>query len=228
MNERVVAIILAAGSGSRMGIGVTKQKIVIGEESVLRRTVRIFNECSAITSIIVVVRHDEVQFAKEQLSDLPKVEKIEIGGDSRFESAKIGFRSAMDIADYVAIHDAARCLITDEMIKAVVEDAVEFGAATAASQVTDTVKTVDSNGFITGTVDREELMLVQTPQVFKTELYKKAVFAADANDDTITDDNMLVERIGGKIHCTVTGKYNIKLTHKEDLYYADFLLNGEK
>ena len=81
---------------------------------------------------------------------------------------------------------------------------------------------------ICGTVDRNSLMLVQTPQVFRSELYKKALLSADVNDSAITDDNMLVERIGGKIHCTDTGKYNIKLTHKEDLDYADFLLNGEK
>ena len=228
MCERVVAVILAAGCGSRMRLGVTKQRIIIGDESVLRRTVRIFNDCSVISSVIVVVRQDEMDFAKSELLDFDKVDKISVGGNSRFESAKIGFDLTEDSFDYVAIHDAARCFVTDEMIKAVVLDAVKFGAATAAACVTDTVKSVDSNGMITGTVDRDSLMLVQTPQVFRTELYKKALFSADINDDTITDDNMLVERVGGKIHCTDTGKYNIKLTHREDLDYADFLLNGEK
>lgn len=228
MSERVVAVILAAGCGSRMRLGVTKQRIVIGDESVLRRTVRIFNDSSAISSIVVVVRKDEMNFAEEELLCFDKVAKITAGGETRFESAKIGFALAEDFADYVAIHDAARCFVTDEIIKAVVSDAIKFGAATAASAITDTVKTVDSDGMICGTVDRNSLMLVQTPQVFRSELYKKALLSADVNDSAITDDNMLVERIGGKIHCTDTGKYNIKLTHKEDLDYADFLLNGEK
>ena len=228
MSERVVAVILAAGCGSRMRLGVTKQRIVIGDESVLRRTVRIFNDSSAISSIVVVVRKDEMNFAEEELLCFDKVAKITVGGETRFESAKIGFALAEDFADYVAIHDAARCFVTDEIIKAVVSDAIKFGAATAASAITDTVKTVDSDGMICGTVDRNSLMLVQTPQVFRSELYKKALLSADVNDSAITDDNMLVERIGGKIHCTDTGKYNIKLTHKEDLDYADFLLNGEK
>lgn len=228
MSERVVAVILAAGCGSRMRLGVTKQRIVMGDESVLRRTVRIFNDSSAISSIVVVVRKDEMNFAEEELLCFDKVAKITAGGETRFESAKIGFALAEDFADYVAIHDAARCFVTDEIIKAVVSDAIKFGAATAASAITDTVKTVDSDGMICGTVDRNSLMLVQTPQVFRSELYKKALLSADVNDSAITDDNMLVERIGGKIHCTDTGKYNIKLTHKEDLDYADFLLNGEK
>lgn len=228
MSYRVTAIILAAGSGSRMNINVTKQKILIGGESVLRRTVRTFNECSVINSIVVIVRSDEVDFANEELSGFNKVKKIAIGGASRVESARIGFDLAYGSADYVAIHDAARCFVTDEIIKAVVSDAVKYRAATAASLVTDTVKTVDKDGYITGTVDRSKLMMVQTPQVFDAEIYKKAISCAAPEDETITDDNMLVERIGGKVHCTDTGKYNIKLTHKEDLDYATFLLHGEK
>lgn len=228
MCKRVAAVILAAGSGSRMNLGVTKQRILLGNESVLRRTTRIFNSCSAISSIIVVVRADELDFATGELVGLEKVRKIAVGGDTRFESAKIGFNLVYGEADYVAIHDAARCFITDKMITAVVSDAVKYGAATASAKVTDTVKAVDAEGNITGTVNRDELMLVQTPQVFSTELYKEALMNNNRENLSVTDDNMLVEQIGGKIHCTDTGKYNVKLTHQEDLNYAVFLLNGEK
>lgn len=227
MSYRVAAVILAAGSGSRMKLDVTKQKLIVAGESVLHRTVRIFNNCPIINSIVVVVKNDEVDFAKEELCGFSKVKKITVGGATRSESAKIGFSFAEENSDFVAIHDAARCLVTEKIINAVVLDAVKYGAATAASEVTDTVKSVDSEGNITGTVDRGGLMLVQTPQVFKTELYKKALQSYDSYDVSMTDDNMLVERIGGKIHCTNTGKYNIKLTHKEDLDLAIFLLNGE-
>ena len=228
MNERVTAVILAAGSGSRMKLGVTKQKIIIGNESVLHRTVRIFNSCSAISNIIVVVRADEIDFAKGELSEFSKVQNIVAGGSCRFESAKIGFAFVDKSADYVAVHDAARCFVTDGIIKDVVKDAVKFGAATASAPITDTVKSIDSEGNITSTVDRCGLMMVQTPQIFSVELYKKAISNESKNAENITDDNMLVEAIGGKIHCTDTGKYNIKITHKEDLQYAEFLLNGEK
>lgn len=227
MSYRVAAVILAAGSGTRMNLGVTKQKLLVGSESVLHRTVRIFNDCSVISSIAVIVRADEVDFAKEELKDFEKVRNIAIGGDCRCKSAKIGFSLIEGNSDYVAIHDAARCFVTDKIIKDVVSDAVKYGAATAATSVNDTVKTVDAEGQITGTVDRNSLMLVQTPQVFGVEIYKKAI-ESENDDDDATDDNMLIERIGGKIHCTDTGKYNIKLTHKEDLDYAVFLLNGEK
>ena len=228
MSYRVAAVILAAGSGSRMKLGVTKQKILLGTESVLHRVVRIFNDCRVVNSIVVIVRADEVDFAKEELKNFDKVQKIAVGGDFRFESAKIGFSLIDENTDFVAIHDAARCFVTGEMIEAVVSDAVKYGAATAAASVTDTVKTVDSDGKIVGTVDRNSLMLVQTPQIFGVELYRKAINSISVDDESITDDNMLVERIGGKIHCTDTGKYNVKLTHKEDLEYAVFLLNGEK
>ena len=228
MSYRVAAVILAAGSGSRMKLGVTKQKILLGTESVLHRVVRIFNDCRVINSIVVIVRDDEVDFAKEELKNFDKVQKIAVGGDFRFESAKIGFSLIDENTDFVAIHDAARCFVTGEMIEDVVSDAVKYGAATAAASVTDTVKTVDSDGKIVGTVDRNSLMLVQTPQIFGVELYRKAINSISVYDESITDDNMLVERIGGKIHCTDTGKYNVKLTHKEDLEYAVFLLNGEK
>ncbi len=228
MAHRVGAVILAAGSGSRMNLDVTKQKIIIGNESVLRRTVRIFNDCRIINSIVVVVRADEVDFAERELVGFDKVSKITVGGSFRLESAKIGFSFLENSADYVAIHDAARCFVTEKIIEDVVSDAVKYGAATAAAPVTDTVKTVNADGIITGTVERSSLMLVQTPQAFDVQLYKKAISLSAPDDASITDDNMLIERIGGKIHCTNTGKYNIKLTHKEDLDYAHFLLNGEK
>lgn len=228
LNENVTAIILAAGSGTRMKLGITKQRIVIDEESVLRRTVRAFDFCDAINSIIVVVRSDEMNFAKSELSDLEKVKKIVVGGENRVESAKIGFCAVGADCDFIAIHDGARCFITDDMIKAVIRDAKMYGAATASCSVTDTVKQVDKNGDIVSTVDRNTLVLVQTPQVFKTDLYKKALENNELFDSAITDDNMLLERIGIRVHCTDTGKENIKLTVKEDLKYAEYLVNGGK
>lgn len=228
LNGNVTAIILAAGSGSRMKLGITKQRMVIDEESVLRRTVKAFNLCDEISSIVVVVRSDEIAFAKSELSDLEKVNKIVVGGESRVESAKIGFCATGENSDYIAIHDGARCFITDDMIKAVIRDAKTYGAATASCIITDTVKKIDSNGDILATVDRNSLVFVQTPQVFKTELYKKALDNTELYDSSITDDNMLLERIGVKVHCTNTGKDNIKLTVKEDLKYAEYLVNGGK
>lgn len=227
MNTCVTAVILAAGSGNRMKLNITKQRIIIGNESVLHRTVKIFENCDAIDSVIVVVREDEMEFAKAELSEMSKVAAITVGGKTRVESAKIGFGLVDKSTEYVAIHDGARCFITENVIKAVLNDAKEYGAATASSTLTDTVKEIDKNSNVLKTVDRSKLMLVQTPQIFKAELYKKAIENIDITDPTLTDDNMLMERIGVTVHCTDTGKNNIKLTVPEDLLYAEFLLKGE-
>ncbi len=195
--------------------------------SVLRRAVSAFDFCDAVSEIVVVARADEMDFVKSEISDLKKVKHIVSGGETRAESAKIGFSVAESTADYVAIHDGARCFVTDEMIKAVFADAKKYGAATASSRVFDTVKTIDDDGFINSTLNRDTVRHAQTPQIFKTELYRRAVDFADSHDAVITDDNMLLESIGAKVFCTDTGGKNIKITTKSDLEYAECLLNGD-
>ena len=226
MNGSVAAVILAAGSGSRMRLDITKQQIVVNGETVLRRCARIFNECEDIDEIVIVTRADEVDFALEAVSGLSKVKRVVVGGKTRAESAKAGF-NAVERADYVAVHDAARCFVTAELISRVVSDAKKYGAATASFRITDTVKRVGENGKILETVDRNELRAVQTPQVFLYELYEKALSVVPLDDPSITDDNSLLERIGVFSYLTETGKNNIKLTTAEDLVLASCLLNGE-
>ena len=223
MKNNVTAIILAAGAGTRMQLLKTKQTITICGESVLLRAVRAFSQCEAISSIIVVTRADELSFAKSELSALPKVENIVVGGECRQASAKIGFSYVSQECEYVAIHDAARCLVTDKIIQDVLCDAMKYGAATASSKVYDTVKVLNEEQNIIKTLPRDTLALMQTPQIFKTELYKKALESINSFDG-ITDDNMLLERIGIMPHCTDTGRYNIKITTKEDLSYANYIL----
>ncbi len=228
MNSNVTAIILAGGSGSRMKLDTTKQKLLINGESVLRRTAKAFELCDAIDSIVIVVRSDETDFAKSETLDLKKVKKITVGGACRAESARLGVLSIDWDCDIIAIHDCARCFIKGEMITAVVNDAKKYGAATASYRVTDTVKCVDGDGNVVSTLDRNNIYLVQTPQAFKYDLYKNAIDCVDVCDASITDDNMLLEKVGVKVHCTDTGKENVKLTVKEDLRYAAFLLKEEK
>jgi len=228
MNTCVTALILAAGSGSRMNLNMTKQKIPFGQETVLRRSARVFNDCESITSVIVVTREDEIDFAKKETEGLEKVRAVVVGGATRAESARRGFSMVDESCDLVAIHDAARCFVTEKMITDVVCDAVKYGAATASSRVTDTVKCVDEASDIIKTVNRNELMLVQTPQVFRRELYKKAIDASMNAEIEFTDDNMMLEYIGIRPHCTDTGKTNIKITTPDDLLFAEFLVNMEK
>ena len=223
MGNSVTAIILAAGSGSRMNIDRTKQQLIINGESVLRRSVRIFNECEAITSIIVVARKDEIEFAKNETAGLEKVIEIVEGGSTRAASAKCGFLYAKD-TDYIAVHDAARCLILPCDIDRVVSYAYKFGAATAAAAVTDTVKKCDAEGDILCTVDRSGLYTVSTPQVFSCDLYKKALEIVDISE-CITDDNMLMENIGVSVRAVELSSVNLKITRPDDVALAEYIIS---
>ncbi len=226
--HNVAAVILAAGSGTRMNISTTKQQLLIAGKTVLRRSLEAFQACPEITSITVVVRDGEQDFAAEQIFGLDKVNNIVIGGKTRAESARIGFYAIPKNSEYVAIHDAARCLVTPMAISSVIADAVQYGAATASTPSTDTVKIVDGEGFVSDTPERNRVMLAATPQIFKTDMYAKALDLTDSTDVGITDDNMLVERAGYKVFCTDTGKENIKITHSGDVEYAEFILRSRE
>ena len=192
-------------------------------ESVLFRSVKAFEESRLVDSIVVVSREDEVEWAREELKDFLKICAIVPGGKTRAESAKIGFAAIPESSTFVAIHDAARCLITKENIKAVAEAAFAYGAATAATALTDTVKQMGEDGFVNKTLPRGELMLAQTPQIFSRELYNNALSITEG-DDSITDDNMMVELAGAKVYPIDTGKQNIKITTIDDIEYAEFIL----
>ena len=226
MNKSVAAVILAAGVGSRMRSDKTKQKIEILGKSVLLRTLEAFDKCSIVSSITLVIRSGEEEFARGESVGIKKPLNIVLGGDTRAESARLGFLAIPDGSEYVAIHDAARCLITDNMIKSVAEAAFSCGAATASAKSFDTLKRVDADGFITATLDRSEIIRVQTPQIFSVPIYKKALESARI-DAGITDDNMLVEGIGQRIRCVDTGSTNIKITEPSDIPLAVSILQNE-
>ena len=222
--HNVAAVILAAGSGTRMNISITKQQLLVAGKTVLRRSLEAFEACPDIASITIVIKDGEQGFANQQSVGISKLNRIVVGGKTRAESARIGFYEIPETAEFVAIHDAARCLVTPTEISAVIYDAVKYGAATAATGASDTVKIVSTDGFVTDTPDRNRVMLAATPQIFKTDIYKSALNAFDPEDLTVTDDNMLVERAGFKVYCTDTGKENIKITHAGDVEYAELIL----
>ena len=223
--HKLTAVILAAGSGTRMRSDVAKQSIEICGESVLRRSVSAFNRAREVDDIIVVCRACDIDAVRADLGqDFVKLSLLIVGGSTRFESARIGFFAAEGCSEFVAIHDAARCLITPEQIDAVARAAFDTGAATAATAVTDTLKRVGADREITETVPRSDLYGAQTPQIFKSELYERALGCYSGDGSEITDDNMLLERIGVPVSVVDTGRENIKITTPEDLAYAEFII----
>lgn len=219
------AVILAAGCGSRMENKITKQRILIGGESILKRCVRTFVNCPKINSVVVVCREDEMEWAKDELGCFSSnIHAIISGGKSRAESAKLGFLAISGKSELVVIHDAARCLVTEEIIADVIDAAKKYGAATASTSVTDTQKFADTEGFIIHTVPRDRMFSVQTPQVFSVEKYAQALDDI-LLDDSLTDDNMLMERIGERVFLVDTGRQNIKITRPEDIEYAEYIID---
>lgn len=224
--KHCTAIIVAGGSGSRMAADTTKQMMKLDGVPVVVRTISIFESCPGIKDIIIVAKKEEMQIYKLFIRkySFKKIKKIVCGGDTRQDSVLNGFRAIDDKTDYVAIHDAARCLVTVKNITDVLVNAVKYRAASAAVPAKDTVKIVDARGFISSTPDRSTVYHAQTPQIFKADVYRAAAFYALDKGFTATDDNSLAEFIGIKVKMVDCGYENIKITTPEDIHIAETLL----
>lgn len=216
------AVIVAGGSSSRMGGGVSKQLLEIGGVPVIVHTLLAFERTPEIDEIIIVAKEDELGLYKgfKQVYGITKLKKAVVGGETRQKSVEKGFLSISEKSKYVAIHDGARCLVTPEEISAVCGMAYTCDAATAAARVTDTVKIATKSGFIERTVDRDTVWHAQTPQIFNTDLYRAALAVAGRDGISVTDDCSLVEHIEHPIKLVQCSKNNIKITTAEDIPHA--------
>ena len=221
------AIIAAAGLSERFGGSVTKQMTELCGKPILVHTLIAYQNTDCIHEIIIVARPDEAPFWLNvcEKEGLTKVTKIVHGGHSRQESVLNGLDAVSDKSKFVAIADGARCLITPEQINAVCRSAYKYKAATAAHRSSDTVKIADKKGFIEKTADRNTVWLSQTPQVFRTKLYRAAAYTALKKGFEATDDNSLVENIGHPVRLVECGSQNIKITTYEDMAVAEGILN---
>lgn len=226
MNTRgkTVAVILSAGSGTRMGEGVAKQQCLLLGQSLLSHTVRAFDHAQGIDGICLVVRSEDMPLAESIAARCRKPVTLCIGAGDRQGSARIGVRSLSDDVTYVAIHDGARCLVTPQIIEKTVEKAWQTGAACAVERVVDTVKTVNTCGQIVGTCERDTLRLAQTPQVFSRALYEEALDHAQQQRLCVTDDCALVEVLGREVSAVEHTDSNFKVTYKKDLFLAECIL----
>ena len=218
------AIILAAGSGSRMKSDIPKQYMEMGGHPVIYYAINAF-ENSNIDEVILVVRPGDEATVKSDIVQkygFKKISAIVAGGDERVDSVLCGIEAAS--GEYVLIHDGARAYVTTELIDRMIKEVQEYPAIIAAVPAKDTIKVVDESGFILDTPDRRTLQIVQTPQAFSKELILSCYDGLRAEKDsgqpvpTITDDAMLVERYSNTAVKVTMGEYgNIKITTPEDL-----------
>lgn len=224
------AVILAAGLSARMQ-GISKQMIELSGKSVIAHTLCAFQNCELIDEIIIVTNEAEFPYYNEEFKNeygITKLSRVVLGGNTRARSAENGFSAISKNADFVAIHDGARCLITPEKISAVVKAAFNKGAAIAATKATDTMKKADEDGKITGTLDRSKIWRAQTPQVFKKSIYFVSLKNCKSKGAAITDDAMMAEHAGFNVYCIETGSDNIKITTPADIREVLGVLNGRE
>jgi 2-C-methyl-D-erythritol 4-phosphate cytidylyltransferase len=218
------AIIVAGGSSERMGFD--KLFAVIAGEPLIAHSIRAFEHAKSVTEIIVVTReqrHDELQRIASG-AGFRKIRAIVPGGERRQDSVRAGLDRIDGDAKYVAVHDAARPLITPEQIELTVEQCRVHSAATLAQPVNDTLKRADADLFVVGTVDRHQLYAMQTPQIFERHLIEDAYRRVYAEKILVTDEVSAVERLGQKIALVLNDNFNFKITYPHDLPVADFIL----
>lgn len=227
----VSAIIVAAGSGNRMGSATPKQFLPLCGMPVIARTIFTFEESEDIDEIIIAAREEDMGYYKRLIDSYgyKKIKAVVKGGKTRQESVFNSLSKLNKNCRFIVIHDGARPLVTAKNICDTLDAARKHNCACAASHAKDTVKISSASGYIESTPERAHTWNAQTPQIFRAEIYRAAAFTAKQQGFEGTDDCSLVEKIGFKIKLVDCGYENIKITTPEDLKTAEniLILRGE-
>jgi 2-C-methyl-D-erythritol 4-phosphate cytidylyltransferase len=224
-SEKVAAIIVAAGKGLRFGGSLKKQFMELAGQPILYHSIMPFQNSELIQEIILVVPNTEIEAVREMARPwrMDKIKAIVAGGDERHHSVRKGLNSLSAEINIVLIHDGVRPLVEEAIINRVLQGVRQCGSAIVAVTPKDTVKSC-RGGHIEQTLDRQKLLLVQTPQGFRRSIIEKAYDMAFAQHSFSTDDAALVEQMGKPV-AAVAGDYrNIKITSSEDLAIAEVLM----
>lgn len=229
--NKITAIVLAAGSGSRMKSKTKKQFMEIKGKPVIWQSLFEF-EKSRVDEIILVTGKEDIDYCKKEIVEkynLKKIKNVVAGGSERYESVYNGLKEVT--GNIVLIHDGARPLINNEIIERSIEGTIKSDACVVGVPVKDTIKRANKEGYIIDTPNRSELWITQTPQSFKTDLvkmaYKKMKEELEKGNTTlnITDDAMVVEEFTTNQVRFVQGDYkNIKVTTPEDIDIAELFI----
>ncbi len=222
----VSAVIAAAGFSARMG-GCDKKLLPLLGPPVIVRTAAAFKQAPCIDEIVVVTKAQDIACVRQLLRDagIGKVTAVVPGGATRQASVFAGVRACAPGSGYFAIHDGARPLVSVRLIEQTVAAAQKYGAAAPGVPVKETVKVLDSRGFVQTTPNRDALCVIQTPQVFSRRVYQQAMQAAAGLD--FTDDCQLAEYAGLPVFVTQGEYTNIKITTVQDALLCEAILKAE-
>lgn len=228
---KCTAIVLAAGQGKRMNSKIQKQFLMLQGRPVLYYSLRCFQESPLIQEIILVTGEESISYCRTEIAEkyaFTKVSKVIAGGKERYDSVYEGLL-ACGICDYVFIHDGARPFITEDILERGFTGAQETGACVIGMPSKDTVKLADSQGFVGETPERSRVWTIQTPQIFRYSLIRRAHESIRTRDMSgITDDAMVVEQeTGVKVRLEKGSYQNIKITTPEDMAVAEAFLRQE-
>lgn len=227
---QVQAIIPAAGAGIHQGESSARVLMPVAGQSLIRRTLEAFDRCSEISGITLLISQRNLLDVTRELErdGWRKAIDIRLGGARRQDSVRLGLESLRrEPPDLVVVHDGARPLVTDELIRAGLEAARQFGAATAAIPVRHTYKHVDRSGYVHVTVERSDLVQVQTPQVFRYDWLVEAHEKAVREGIIVEDDAELIEKLGKPVKVFSGSNRNLKVTTREDALMVEALLAAD-
>jgi 2-C-methyl-D-erythritol 4-phosphate cytidylyltransferase len=224
----ITAIIAAAGKGTRMNANTNKQYIHLKDKPILAHTISIFENHPSVNEIIIVVGKNEKEKCNNEIIKpygFKKIKSLVTGGETRQQSMYNGLKEVSKDTDIVITHDGARPLLEEMILSESIKKTIVHGATVVGVPVKNTIKKVDSEGFIKKTLNRELLWNIQTPQSFLYSLLLKAHNTAKEAGFIGTDDAMLVEYIGHPIKLIWGNEDNIKITTQEDLDFAELILS---
>ncbi len=216
------AIIVAAGSSERMGFD--KLFALVSGKPVIAHTIAAFENAKCVDEIILVGRADCLRELQKVIGEPTKVKHVIAGGAERSDSVRAGLEHVDPKSGFVAVHDAARPMITPEKIERVFEAAKTNRAATLAEPINDTLKRADDDLAVKESVDRSGVFGMQTPQVFEKKLLQEAYDLVAKKKISVTDEVSAVELLGHKIILVPNHDFNFKITYPRDLPLAEFVL----
>jgi 2-C-methyl-D-erythritol 4-phosphate cytidylyltransferase len=220
----VSAIVVAAGKGTRMNAGISKQFLPLRDKPILVYTLQCFEHATNVDEVILVCGNEDNTMCREVIHaySLSKVKQIVIGGEERQDSVFRGLQAAL--GEWVLIHDGVRPLLSSVLIDQLIVEVQKKEAVVLAVPVKDTIKLVDDKGVVLSTPPRKSLWAIQTPQAFRLSALKKAYEYAYQRHFRGTDDASFMEYMGTPVHVIYGDYENIKITTPDDLSIAEALL----